>query len=100
MPDKDVQEMYRVVESLMVVHNLCIDLDDHPMDWTETIGNDEAVGEDGGPGIYADVASYGGVTGDEAVEIPIHETAAALRAAGYAMRQELLDRLCPIDRFV
>ena len=90
-PD-DIEDAYRTVESLMTLHNLCIDLGDHPEDICDFDPHDDT--SDDVAEVDVDVPHYGGATVGEPANIPPAETDAALRAAGYQMRFELLDRLC------
>lgn len=87
----DIRDVYRAVESLMVVHNLCIDLGDSPHDFYNVEDyTGEVIDED------VHLPGYGGVMGDLPVEIPPEETDEALRVAGQQMRLHLLDLLVPM----
>lgn len=84
-----MREGYRVIESLMIVHNLCIEYDDHPQDW---LGGDEeeedlVVAEEDDRGLQGELVE------DIDIDIPANETDASLREAGHQMRFNLLNRL-------
>lgn len=82
-PD-DAQNIYRVIEALMVLHNICIDLHDEP---GQIDGYDAG---DIGEGMWEEV--------DEELEadVPDGETNAILREAGLMFRQDMLNRLYPL----
>lgn len=90
---EDIQQAYRVIQALMVVHNLCIDLEDHPMEMDD-VGHIEE--EEGG---WEDQLGYGGSGLDEAVQLPEGETEDALREEGWNKREEILNKLFPLADF-
>ena len=99
---QDMNGLYNAVEALMVVHNLCIGLNDHPEDiWdydptdnTMELGERDGEQEDGDSGIQ----KYGQPI-LQRVQLPGRETDAWLKAHGITKRLELLNRLCPIEEF-
>ena len=96
---QDMNALYNAVEALMVVHNLCISLNDHPEDiWDYDPSDDTTVeveeDEDGDSGIQ----NYGNVI-LQRVQLPGRETEAWLKAHGIAKRLDLLTKLCPIEEF-
>ena len=90
---EDIQQTYRVIQALMVVHNLCIDLGDHPMEMGDV--GDNAEEEDR----WEDQLGYGGSDLDEAVQLPEGETEDALREEGWNKREEILNKLFPLADF-
>ncbi|KAK2466621.1 hypothetical protein APHAL10511_000879 [Amanita phalloides] len=89
-PAENIQETYRDVAALLVIHNICIDLGDHP----ESVLNYAPAVEE--PQDEGEFAGYGGNIGDDVeVNVPDGETDAALKRAGFALREQLLDELYP-----
>jgi hypothetical protein len=87
------QDMYRAVEAMIAVHNLCIDLKDGADDFFDA--NEEQASIDD----LEDVdqfAGYGGVIPEQQANIPAHETDGWLKTEGYRLRLELLDLLFPL----
>ena len=87
-----MEELYKAIEVLLVLHNICLDWRDRPEDIPDfdprelhDNGDDEAdVDLDEDPIIPADNAN-----------IPQHETAEWIKQQGYAKRKLLLDYLFP-----
>lgn len=94
---EDIKQAYRVIQALMVIHNLCIDFGDQPMDGgDDTQGNvtqEEDITQE-------DILGYGGVEMDEAVQLPEGETAELLREEGQAKRNAVLDDLFPVGNYL
>ncbi|EKM49237.1 uncharacterized protein PHACADRAFT_107190, partial [Phanerochaete carnosa HHB-10118-sp] len=93
----NIDDVYRIVKSLMALHNICIDLGDHPEDIYGYDPSDDPDVANGNADIDVDLSQYGGVTGDEPADIPVLKTEAALQTAGYEMRLHLLNALCPVE---
>ena len=96
---QDFQEIYKVVEALMVVHNICIDLDDHPeqisdFDPTDPQGEDEEEDAD------TNVLTIYGAAVCERVPVPGRETDAWLKTQGHHKRLHILNELCPLENYV
>jgi len=96
---QDMNGLYNAVEALMVVHNLCISLDDHPEDIWDYDPRDDTIveveeDEDGDSGIQ----KYGQPI-LQRLKLPGRETDAWLKDHGIAKRLQLLNRLCPIEEF-
>lgn len=92
---KDIEEMYKAIEAMMTLHNICIDWGDHPEDiWdfdaSDSWPDDE---DEDNEDLDADVGCQD-IEGD--IEVPIHETDAWLRIAGREKRVELLNELFPL----
>jgi hypothetical protein len=85
---KTVQDIYRVIEALIVLHNIAIDFGDKPDDrWR--IGEDPDDQDDSNDGDTD--ALVEDVQGPAAV--PEHETADWLKEQGRLKRLRILDRL-------
>ena len=87
-PHRDIQEMYKALEVMMILHNICIDWNDKPeeiwgYDPVDHWGDDD---EDGNIGFEE-------IDGD--AEVPEHETEQWLRETGRQKRLVLLDTLFP-----
>jgi hypothetical protein len=92
-PAENMKETYRDVASLMIIHNICIDLGDHPEDILEYAPTDPSVEE---PQVEVELANYGGnVEDDVEIDVPAGETDTALKNLGYALREQLLNELFP-----
>ncbi|KIL55497.1 hypothetical protein M378DRAFT_90850, partial [Amanita muscaria Koide BX008] len=90
-PHADIQEMYKAIESLLILHNMCIDYGDEPEDnWefatTESLDEEGFVelDEDAGPTIVENGQS-----------IPGWETDAWLKRQGRAKRMIIFNDLFP-----
>ena len=92
---EDIQQTYRVIQALMVTHNLCIDLGDHPME----VSGAESAPEERGLGIQL---GYGGieVDEDELTQLPEGETGEELREQGRNKREAILNELFPLANHV
>jgi hypothetical protein len=90
---EDIQQTYRVIQALMVTHNLCIDLGDHPMDADDVSGMlEERNGLENGLG-------YGGIEADAHVQLPEGETGEELREQGRNKREAVLNELFPLTDY-
>ncbi|EPQ53226.1 hypothetical protein GLOTRDRAFT_45952 [Gloeophyllum trabeum ATCC 11539] len=91
----DIQEIYRAIQAMMVVHNLCIDLGDAP----EDIPAFDLVDEDATPDdqdLDIELPDYGGVEGMEEIQVPEWELDdEVLKQAGHQMREEIMNELFP-----
>ena len=88
----NIENAYRIVKSLMTLHNLCIDLSNHPEDICD-FDPHESTSDDFAE-VDVDISHYGRATVGKPANIPPAETDAVLWAAGYQMWFELLNRLC------
>ena len=88
----DINDVYRVIEALMVIHNMCIDYHDSP----KKIPDFE---EDAGRGIMEEENSFiiEQIQDNISLQIPIpaHETDDWLLQEGRKVRDRLLDRIVP-----
>ncbi|KAF8579607.1 hypothetical protein K439DRAFT_1359267 [Ramaria rubella] len=100
----NIQEVHKAVEALMVVHNLCIDMDDHPEDILDFNPNDpqgshedEDLGDnDGGARPIPQL----GATVHHRIQIPGQESEAWLRMKGLQKCLQLLNELCPCTDYI
>ena len=79
----------------MVLHNLCIDFADHPMDLCEVDSMQE--GEDQN---REDRLGYSGIEVNGSVQLPEGETEEALREQGRAKRETILNELFPSTEYM
>ncbi|PBK65329.1 hypothetical protein ARMSODRAFT_892022, partial [Armillaria solidipes] len=91
---RDVQDIYRVVEALIVLHNMCLYYDDHPENIVNIVLRDTDLRTDHDDGDAEE--GFGGETIDGEPNVPAHETATWLKEEGYRMRLNLLDEVCPV----
>lgn len=93
----NVQEIYKVIQALMTVHNLCIDWGDSGHDF---LARGRAIHpEDDLPdGDDVEVTGYGGVEieVDQAEQVPSYETDDWHRDEGHRKRNAYLDELYPL----
>jgi len=91
---EDIQQTYRVIQALMVAHNLCIDFGDHLMD-TNSVGGmlEEESRLENGPG-------HGGIEVDELAQLPEGEMEEELRERGRNQWEVILNELFPLDDYV
>lgn len=96
-PHDDVQDIYRVIEALIILHNFCIEHDDRPediYDFVLQLDRDEYPPDDYDADVNEDEDfGYRGITGD--AHIPPYETDHWLKEMGYRKRLALLDELFP-----
>ena len=79
--------------ALLVIHNICIDLEDHPENILDYTPADPAVEE---PQAQGELTGYGGNVGEDAeINVPAGETDTALKNLGFRLRETLLDELFP-----
>jgi hypothetical protein len=92
----DVQDIYQVIQALMVVHNLCIDMGDHPYEFIAEGLADEVV-----DGHDVDASGYGGVTIDEVEEnrVPAYETDDWHKVEGNRKWKRFLDNIFPVEDY-
>ncbi len=92
-PADDIHDTYRTIHAMMVLHNLCIDLDDHPTaDFP-----DQSIPEFAYDEQDIELPAYGGLLPEEPTEIPVVETEGWLRRKGHEKRLQMLDYLLPIQ---
>lgn len=91
---ENLEHMYKAIEALMVIHNICIDWNDHPKDIWNYDPKEEWEGEENEEDADADEVPGVEVVRGE-VDIPAHETNEWLKWAGRQKRLVLLNRLFP-----
>jgi hypothetical protein len=94
-PHDNVQEIYRVIEALMVLHNVCIEHNDKPEDICDFALCLDPEPEDG-VDADEDLGNFGCDDITEDAQIPGYETDSWLKIQGYRKRKALLDELFPV----
>ncbi|EJF59915.1 hypothetical protein DICSQDRAFT_64153 [Dichomitus squalens LYAD-421 SS1] len=87
----DIEDLYKAIEALLILHNICMDWNDHPEDITNfdprelpvDDENEEQDPDENPPILEGDA------------NIPLHETDQWLKEQGYAKRNVLLEYLFP-----
>ncbi|KIL67330.1 hypothetical protein M378DRAFT_74002, partial [Amanita muscaria Koide BX008] len=95
-PHDDVQEIYRVIEALMILHNFCIEHDDQPEDIYDYVLRLDGDADNAEDPDEEDSGNFGceDIIGE--AQIPGHETDSWLKIQGYRKRIVLLNELFPI----
>lgn len=89
--NQDIHEIYRAVQAMMVLHNLCIDWGDSP---EEIPFFDPDTAEDDAQPLNVDLTDYTApAVGDP--NVPLWETDDWLKHAGQQMREDSMDDLFP-----
>lgn len=83
---KDIQEIYKAIEAMMILHNICIFWRDNPERIWEYNPNDPW------PEVKAEIDND---MEEEDGDVPRHETEQWLRETGHLKRRILLDALFP-----
>jgi len=93
-----IQEVYRVIQALMVIHNLCIDWKDGEPLLEQGEGTDGSSDSD----IDVDVTGYGGIVvpAEDQDRVPTYETDNWHRDEGSLKRLAMLDELFPLTDFL
>lgn len=86
---RDIKEMYEVIETLIILHNMCIFHQDRPQDIIDMII--------GSPDLIRDEEGFDGVQINGDPNLPAYETEAWLQREGYKMRLDILNRVFPAD---
>jgi hypothetical protein len=92
----DMQEIYRVMEALIILHNICIELEDRPediIDFVLQLDSDDYPPENFDADEDIQVDNIEDIAGQP--QIPGHETDLWLKKQGYQKRLALLDELIP-----
>lgn len=97
-PHDNVQEIYHVIEALIILHNICLEHNDQPediYDYVLSLDSDSELEDD----VDADEDDSGNfgcedVTGE--VQVPWHETDNWLKVQGYSKWMALLNELFPV----
>ncbi|KAM6491053.1 hypothetical protein JOM56_013292 [Amanita muscaria] len=95
-PHNDVQEIYRVIEALMILHNFCIEHDDQPEDIYDYVLRLDGDADNAEDPDEEDSGNFGceDIIGE--AQIPGHETDSWLKIQGYRKWIVLLNELFPI----
>ncbi|KIL57042.1 hypothetical protein M378DRAFT_88397, partial [Amanita muscaria Koide BX008] len=92
-PHADVQEMYKAIEALLILHNMCIEYGDKPEDiW----GFDPTDPFDSEAGFVEPEQDADALIIENGQGIPAQETDAWLKRQGRAKRMIIFDDLFPI----
>jgi hypothetical protein len=84
--------MYKAIEALIVLHNICINWGDHPEDtWACDPQDDSQSGN-----LEDDVDPVGDEIMGRDADVPGHETAEWLKTQGRMKRQIIMDELFPV----
>ena len=89
---ENIQDMYKAIEAMMVLHNICIDWSDRPEDIWDYDPTD-VWPDDGEEGMDVDIGCE--VIGGDA-QVPGHETDAWLKEMGRQKRMNMLNELFPV----
>ncbi|KIK91742.1 hypothetical protein PAXRUDRAFT_796329, partial [Paxillus rubicundulus Ve08.2h10] len=93
----DIQNTYHLVHALMVMHNICIDVEDHPEDIPEIVfGDDPTFPEDTEGDEDADISNYGAQVVDGPIDIPAWESDEWLRREGEKRPEQILNDIYPL----
>jgi hypothetical protein len=99
-PFQEIQEVYKVIQALMVVHNFCIDNKDIPKEFREDGSLIEMLDRAGNNEGDIEVGGYGGVTLPNDELLATYETDGWHLQEGHAKRFRLLDRLFPLNHYI
>jgi hypothetical protein len=91
---KDVQDVWRAIDALLILHNMCLHHGDHPKhleDYREDLGNDRT-----GERVEPDPNDFFVF---QPPEVPAIETGAWLKEQGLQLREKLLNLVCPEEDF-
>jgi hypothetical protein len=90
-------DIYKAIEALIVLHNICIDWGDKPEDIWDFDPQDGFCGEDDSEDEELEIGGeviVGNAPGN--ADVPAHETDRWLRTQGRRKRQIILDELFPV----
>ena len=93
---RDIEDLYKAIEALLILHNICMDWNDRPEDILNFDPKELPVDfedEDDEQDPDEDLLAHGDAN------IPVHETDQWLREQGYAKRKYLLDYLFPASDY-
>ena len=95
-PHDDVQEIYHVIEALIILHNICLEHNDQPEDIYDYVLSLESESEDAVDADEEDSGNFGceDITGE--AQVPGHETDNWLKVQGYRKQMALLNELFPV----
>jgi DDE superfamily endonuclease len=96
---EDVNEIYQVIEALMVVHNICIDWNDHPLDAMDEDWVADMRAGAGDDGYDAEVISYGNVFYGEEGVVADYETDEWHKEEGRKKRDAILNKHFPVELY-
>lgn len=94
-PHDNINDVYDMVEALMILHNICIEWNDKPEYIWKYDPQDEYPPDTEEEEARDDADNITQVVVGE-TEVPMHETDAWLKAKGLQKRREVLDELFPV----
>lgn len=99
-PHDDLDDLYNVIEALMILHNVCIDWGDQPEDiWSFDPKDPPRDGEEMPEEVDCDMVSiYENIV--EGPQVPRYETDTWLKEQGYRKRWAIFNELFPPIRSV
>lgn len=89
----NVHDLYKAIEALMILHNICIDWKDEP-EYIDPPRPDEEMPEEIDANENINIVVAGGT------DIPSHKTNKWLKEEGYRKRQAILDDLFPVTDYI
>ncbi|EJF61974.1 hypothetical protein DICSQDRAFT_59386, partial [Dichomitus squalens LYAD-421 SS1] len=94
-PHVDLEDLYDVLEALIILHNICIDWDDRPENiWSFDPDDPPRSNEEMPPDVDGDMYNIcANITGGS--RVPLYETDAWLKEEGYRKRWAILNELFP-----
>lgn len=87
-PETKIRRTYKVIEAMMILHNLCIDMGDHPEEIPFFNPTDDAAYDDE---LDVDLPEYGGNLDTGQVNIPAQESDEWLKQQGRLRREQIMD---------
>jgi hypothetical protein len=88
---EDIQDAFKAIEAMMIIHNICIDWNDRPDCIWDFNPTDDWSDDDDDDDVDADLEVIGGEA-----HVPDHETNAWLKEMGRQKRNVILNELFPI----
>jgi hypothetical protein len=80
----------------MVMHNLCIDLEDHPEDIPDFVFDNYPVFPDDDPDEDPDLSNHGAPVINDPIDIPVWESDDWLQKEGQKKQEQILNDIYPL----
>ncbi|EEB98236.1 hypothetical protein MPER_02295, partial [Moniliophthora perniciosa FA553] len=93
---RDVNDNWRVIEALMILHNICLYYNDHP----ELIDDFVIVMDTRTQDDHEDIPPASPTPDMESLGLPLNETDAWLQEKGHKLHKEILDSVFPIENYL
>ena len=87
-PHRNIQDMYKAIEALMIIHNICFDWGDKPEDTWDIEGADDRSDDEEDDGMESSI-----INGE--ADVPAHETERWLLEQGREKWLILMNELIP-----